>query len=412
MRINNLAKGIAMILLMIFFINTASAMGIGPALNVVDFTPSVEKELSFRIVNNENKDMKVAVYPQGELAEYIKLEKSIVEIKASESEKIIKYKVAFPEKLEPGTRTADILVLEIPTEETVLVLGNKTVIFNEQQSMVKATISLIHQLIVTVPYPDKYVNGKVYISKANVNETVTFTVSLFNLGKQDVRKAKAVIVIKAPTGEELAVIKTDEISLNSLAESKLVGYWTANAGNGNYYAEVIVDYDGKTFIMAKDFSVGDLRIEIESLEVDNFRLGTIAKFDVLLRSRWNEKIPNVYADLQVIDSSGNKMADFKTNIVNLDQKSIGEVSGLWDTAGVEVGRYDVNVKVNYGGKTAEKLFQTVVSIDKIEVQGSLTGQAISARNTKRDSILILIVAILIAINIGWFVYFKKIRKNK
>jgi hypothetical protein len=412
MRKINIIKGIVMILILLYIVDISHAMGIGPALNIIDFAPNSQQELSFRIVNNENKEMKVAIYPQGELAEYIKLEKNIVEIKASESEKEIKYKVMLPEKLNPGSRAADLLVVELPVEETVLILGNKTVIFNEQESMIKATVSLIHQLIVNVPYPKKYVSGKLYIDKANVNETVTFTISLFNIGKESVKKAKAVIVIKAPTGEEIAVIKTNEISLNAQDESKLAGYWTANVGNGNYYAEVIADYDGETFILAKDFSIGDLRIEIEDLKVDNFRLGTIAKFDVLLRSRWNERIPNIYADMQVIDKSGNTMADFKTNIVNLEPKSIGEVSGVWDTAGVEVGKYDVNVKVNYGNKTAEKLFQTIVSVDKIEVQESLTGQVISGKNTKRDSILILIVLILIGINIGWFVYFKRIKKNK
>jgi hypothetical protein len=187
--------------------------------------------------------------------------------------------------------------------------------------------------------------------------------------------------------------------------------WTANVGEGNYYAEVVVEYDGETFILNKNFFIGDLKIEIDELKVDNFKLGTIAKFDILLRSKWNEEIPNVYANMQVMDKSGNVLTDFKTSNVNIKPKSTATVSGYWDTSNVKVGDYDINVKAIYGNKTTERLFKTVVSIDKIEVQEALTGQVISRKTSMRDSLLVIIVVILIAINIGWFVFFRR-KKSK
>jgi hypothetical protein len=423
---NKTIKGIVMILIVlaVFFVtlNSSHAIGLAPSRNVIDFTPNLEQELTFRVINTENKDMTLAVYSQEELGKYIELEQNIVEIKSSESEKEIKYKINLPDKLEPGSRKANLVVVEIPKEKSELVVVNmpdndSTLVlansehFEEQESMVSAQVVLIHQLRVNVPYPGKYIQGKVYIDEVNVNETATFTLSLFNQGKETISKAKATIVIKGPTNDEIAVVRTNEISLNPQQEAKVAAYWSADVGEGNYYAEVIVEYDEEILLLSKSFKVGSLKIEIDALKVDNFKLGTIAKFDILLRSKWNDEIPDVYANMQVIDKAGITLTDFKTSSVNIKAKGTATVSGYWDTSNVKVGDYDVNVKLNYGNKTAEKLFQTVVSIDRIEVQQALTGQAISGKNSMRDSLLVILVIILVVVNIISFMWRRRKRDS-
>ena len=401
-------KIILYIVMMVLLVSFASALGLAPSRNVIDFTPNLEKELSFRIMNTEHEDLKLAVYPRGELAEYIELEKNIVILKADEEEVVVKYTVKLPKELEPGLRGAEILVIPIPEEKQVILTDEEAVIFDQQKGVVAAKVALMHQLRVNVPYPGKYLNGQLYISEANVNETVAFTISLFNLGKEDINKIKATIIVKGPTNEEIAVIRTEEISLVSQDESKIVGLWKANVGSGKYVAEAVVDYDGKTFLLSKVFYVGNLMIEIERLKVDNFRLGTIAKFDILLRSKWNEPIPNVFANMQVIDKSGTLLTDFKTAAIEMQPYQTAEIYGYWDTQNVQPGEYDVNVKVNYLDKVTEKLFETVVSFDSIDVKQALAGRVIGGeRKLISDSVLVLIVLILIGINIGWFIYFKK-----
>jgi len=402
-------KLIIYVLLMVLLVSFVNAMGIAPSKNVVDFKPNLKQELSFRIINTEHENLRLAVYPKGELAQYVKLDNSIITINSTQEEAVITYSVNLPAELEPGLRGADIIVIPIPEEKTVVLTEEgEAVVFDQQQGIIAAKIALMHQFRVNVPYPGKYLTGQLYVSEANVNETVAFTISLFSLGKENINKVKATIIVKGPTNDEIAVIRTDEISIASNAESKLVGLWNANTGAGKYYVEAVVDYDGKTFLLNKVFNVGYLKIEIEELKVENFRLGTIAKFDILLRSKWNEPIPNVFANMQVIDKSGNLLTDFKTSSVDMQPYQTAEVSGYWDTQNVQPGEYDVNVKANYLGKTTEKLFETVVSFDSIDVKQALAGRVVGGeRKLISDSVLVLIVLILIAINIGWFVYFKR-----
>jgi len=401
---NKIIIYIVMVVLLVSFVN---AIGLAPSRNVVDFKPNLQKELSFRIINSENEDLRLAIYPRGELAEYVKLDKNIVTLNANEDEALISYKVELPKELEPGLRQGDILVIPIPKESTIVVTEEGAVVFDQQQGIVSAKIALIHQLRVNVPYPGRYLTGQLHISQANVNETAAFTISLFNLGKEDIEKIKATIIVKGPTNEEIAVIRTEEISINSQDESKLVGVWKANVGSGKYYAEAIVEYDGKTFLLSKVFYIGHQKIEIEGLRVDDFRLGTIAKFDILLRSKWNEPIPNVFANLQVIDKAGTILTDFKTSSIDMRPYQTAEVSGYWDTQNVQPGEYDVNVKVNYLDQVTEKLFETVVSFDRIDVKQAIAGRVVAGERIISDSVLVLIVLILIVINIGWFIYFKK-----
>ena len=392
---------------MVLLVSIVNAIGLAPSRNVLDFKPNLQKELSFRIINSENEDLRLAIYPRGELAEYVSLEKNIVTLAANEDEALISYKVKLPKDLEPGLRQADILVIPIPKESTIVVTEEGAVVFDQQQGIVSAKIALIHQLRVNVPYPGRYLTGQLHVSEANVNETAAFTISLFNLGKENIEKIKATIIVKGPTNEEIAVIRTEEISIDSQDESKLVGLWKANVGSGKYYAEAIVEYDGKTFLLSKVFYIGHQKIEIGWLKVDDFRLGTIAKFDILLRSKWNEPIPNVFANLQVIDKAGTILTDFKTSSIDMQPYQTAEVSGYWDTQNVQPGEYDVNVKVNYLDKVTEKLFETVVSFDRIDVKEALAGRVVAGERIISDSVLVLIVLILIVINIGWFIYFKK-----
>ncbi len=401
---NKIIMYIVMMVLLVSFVN---AIGLAPSRNVLDFKPNLQKELSFRIINSENEDLRLAIYPRGELAEYVSLEKNIVTLNANEDEALISYKVKLPKELEPGLRQADILVIPIPQESTIVVTEEGAVVFDQQQGIVSAKIALIHQLRVNVPYPGRYLTGQLHISEANVNETAAFTISLFNLGKEDIEKIKATIIVKGPTNEEIAVIRTEETSIASQKESKLVGVWKANVGSGKYYAEAIVEYDGKTFLLSKVFYIGHQKIEIEGLRVDDFRLGTIAKFDILLRSKWNEPIPNVFANLQVIDKAGTILTDFKTSSIDMQPYQTAEISGYWDTQNVQPGEYDVNVKAHYLDQVTEKLFETVVSFDRIDVKEALAGRVVAGERIISDSVLVLIVLILIGINIGWFIYFKK-----
>jgi hypothetical protein len=121
--------------------------------------------------------------------------------------------------------------------------------------------------------------------------------------------------------------------------------------------------------------------------------------------------------MQILDQKGNKVDEIKTNTYSLEPYGEETVSGYWDTQGVLVGEYDINVIVNYQGKTSEKLFETVVGADSILTKetGSLSAQVVGSEEKPSDtkvSFLTIIVLVLIAVNVGVFLYFKKFMKNR
>ena len=105
------------------------------------------------------------------------------------------------------------------------------------------------------------------------------------------------------------------------------------------------------------------------------------------------------------------IADFKTN--EIDMPALGEetISGYWDTKGINVGEYELNVRVHYGTKTKEEMIVFEIFLDNIQFRGFGTGYATNVGGGEGQyTLLIILIIILIIINVGWFVYFKFMKK--
>lgn len=384
-----------------------NALGVAPSRKIVEYSPG-EQSYTIRIVNNENKDMRVMVYFQGELAEYASIAQNIITVNSNEPEKSVTYNVNIPAGLTPGTKKLDVMMLELGANiDTEKIDLDKTMIFS--------TVLIVHQLRVNVPYPGVFAEGVLYISEADVNETMTFTVNVLNKGTSQIKDVNGELVIYGPTNEEVRRIKSSSIaSIESGQAEKIVVNMLTDINPGLYTAEFIVNYNDKQFVLRENFRIGSQLIDIEGIRVENFKLGTIAKFDVDLLNKWNQPISSVYADMKVLNSQSIEIAAFKTAPADLKQLSHGTITGYWDTREVDIGSYDIKVVLHYEEKTIEKIFKTVVGIDSITLQDpSLSGQVISSEGGgNKLSLLYILVIISIVFNIGLFVYFKFMRKKK
>jgi hypothetical protein len=382
------------------------ALGVAPSRKIVDYA-SGEQSYDIRIVNNENKNMRVMIYFQGELAEYASIDKNIIQVTSDESEKVVRYKINIPTGLSPGTKKLDVMMLELGENiDTDKIDLDKTMIFS--------TVLIVHQLRVNVPYPGVFADGVLYISEANVNDTLTFTVNVLNKGTEQIKNINGEVVIRGPTNEEIRRVQSGTItSIDAGQAEKLAINTIADMNPGLYTAEFIVNYNDKQFVLRDDFRVGSQSIDIESIRVENFKLGTIAKFDVDLLNKWNQPVSSVYADMKVLNDQSVEVASFRTAPIDLMQLSRGTITGYWDTRGVDVGTYDIKVILNYDGASIEKIFKTVVGIDSIKLQdSSLSGQVISSQGEgNKLSLLYILVIISIVFNIGLFMYFKFMRKK-
>jgi len=397
---------LSVLLALVVFINSAgyaSALGVTPGRTTIDFEPGLEKTPSFTILNDEHKAFNAYVYVEGELKDYITLDQYYIGFEASDDLKGFTYKVELPERLSPGDHWGKIVVLEQPSGLQDL----------EGKMQVTGTVAVVHQLRVKVPRQGKYAQLYFSIQEAEPNETVKFYVQIDNMGKEDIIDAKATIEIVGPNNERLATLKAGSVSIKSMEGGKLVAYWKADVKPGEYYATAIVSYDEETRRLGKNFQVGRMFIDVLDVSVKNFRLGGIAKFDILAESMWNKPISGVYADMTVKDIYGRRIANFKSAVADIEAHAKTDLYAYWDTEGVVEGNYNSSLTLHYSGFATEKNLITHVSLNAIrtEIVGVSVG-AVTAEAPEPEQYtitLLLAILIIIAINLGWFLYSRKRR---
>ena len=141
--VNMLTIMFIMLMMLLILISDVSAIGITPGRKTVNYIPSLNSEVEFSVLNTENKDMNIAFNVKGDLAEYINITEDVISFSSSESGKDFIYNIQLPEELEPGLHTADVAAVELPPD------------IDDLGMIVKATVSVVTQLQIYVPYPGK-----------------------------------------------------------------------------------------------------------------------------------------------------------------------------------------------------------------------------------------------------------------
>jgi len=389
-----------MVLSIIILIPKASAIGIVPGRTTLDFSPELEHEVEFSVINNEQKDMNIALSVQGELADYIKLKYNDkdLEFLSSVESKSLTYKVKLPKNLEPGLHTAEIVALEIPKA-------------NEKGTFVGATVAVVSQLHVYVACSGKCVDVDLNVLDAEQNSTAKFIVPVINRGKQKINEARAVIDIYSQ-GNKVGGVETDKLPIEPGARAELTGNWFVDVGRGDYKARITLYYDGEVKTIEKDFSVGKSMLEVERVWVSDFQLGGIAKFRILVQNRWNEELKQVYANL-LIYNRNEVMSDLKSASENIPSQAQKELLVYWDTAGVTEGEYNGKLMVKYSGKSTDRELVLKVNPDSLDVLGAGYVVSSQAAGVSVKTIVIIVVILLVLSNVAWFVFLRRfIGKNK
>lgn len=380
----------------IVLVASVTAFGVAPSRELISYDTQ-EHTFTVRVLNNDNIKNKVAIYLNGELAEYAKLETNILTIEGGD--KSFKYTIKLPEGLTSGQKTLDVLVAQLPDESAT------------EEHPVNAGLVALHQLKVDIPYPGQFADGKLYVSSSKKGEPLTFTVSLTNKGKEEL-DATVDIIIKGPTNEQIQRFNLGNKKIGVASQSKIEGQIINDLNPGEYVAEAIVQYGRETKVLSKTFYSGDMIVDINSVQAKDFRLGSVAKFDIEIENKWNQPL-DVYADMTVLDSNGDEVNTYKTGTTTINALAREIINAYWDTEGLAVGNYNIKVALNYAGKTNERVVGIVVGINSIQVNDGLSGNVIGQEITTKDNkynIVIILLIILVVINIGWFVYFKFMRK--
>jgi len=309
------------------YVLAGTSLGVVPGILEVNFEPNLETSCNF-MVKSSVED--VIGFKEGELSKYVEVPEEKMKVEPGQwtpMSCIIK----FPDDIEPGVHEVFVGIKE----------------YVPPGGMVGAVAKTKMLLLLRKPYPGKYLEGDFYTTHVNVNEDVSFTINLVNRGTESVNDVYADIDIFE--GEE----KIDSITTNHISIEKggqLKAKWKTGQA-GNYGAKAKIYYDGSSFELTNWFSVGELLIKIVNISDAEVKKGEIAKFEVRLKSFWNEVIGGVYGELVLSSEQLTKKG--RTEALDLGAWSEETISGYLETDGLEIGEYDIDVKMYYSNKTVE-----------------------------------------------------------
>ena len=405
-KINKLGIALILTLFTLMLAKDAIALGISPGKKTIDFEPNLEKDITLTVFNSEHRDFTAAIFARGELGNYIELQEAKLKFSSEDGEKSFNYKIKLPEKIDkPGQHYADIVVREISGAE------------EGKDIVIGALVAVVSQLEVKVPFPGKYATANLDVENAKPNEEVKFFIRVNNLGEEDIGNARAKITIFDKKNKEVAQITTDGIPINSKERKELTAKWTANVSLGDYKAVAAVGYDGLETTAEVNFIIGDFFLKPLDISVKNFKLGQIAKFNILTENPANREIKDAAAQLLLFDENENKIMDIKTAPIEIEALGRKELIAYWDTENIKEGNYMGKIILSYEGKTAERQIRTAVKENEIKTEIiGITAFAVDVPETEskpdKGILWTIIIIVLILSNIAWLIYYKKFRKRE
>jgi len=387
----------------LFLVNAVYALGVTPARTTIDFEPGLKKAVEFEVLNSEGKDIKLnAMVVNGELDGYIYLPVKEMFISANEKSKKFNYEINLPGSLSPGLHKGEILIIESSGESDL------------SQTQVLATLAVVTQLHVYVPYPGKYANADMVVYNANQGENVLFVFPVVSAGEFDLTSVRANVDIFNSMGEKVDSFTTLTIRVPSGEKKEIVYEWKADVPIGNYRATAGLIYDEGIVNLERQFTVGSRELELKEINVNNFKLGEIAKLEMLVENKWSEAISGVYIETKIKKDNGDIVSMFQSPSQSIEALSKQIFSSYWDTAGVKEGTYETEISINYADKSSKNNLKFKVEKDELVVLG--LGYVVSEDSGgSKDTlviVLVIVVVVLVLVNLLWFLIIRKRLKKK
>ena len=350
-------RSFACAFLILLTISFSSALGITPAIIEYNFEPGRVDTFNLHIYSGKRM---INVYPEGELAKYVTLSQTTLDRGGD-----VLVTLTMPEKMETPGRNKFYIVAEEAAPQDQFV-GTSV--------RVKATIAI------WVPYPGKYIDSSLSIPNVNVGERIPVELKVINRGTENLTIDSTIEITRGDGSIiEPARMDFDSVELNTANEYNFRRFLDSSilgpSGEGDYIAQARIDYSGLKKQVNATFRVGSLDITITNT-TSMIKRENINPFFIDVKSNWNGKIEEVYADVKIY--KGNYSLAFRTPPVDIDPWGEKRITGYFDGSALKNGEYDVEIKINYAGKiyyAARKL--TVSGASGFERWGIIAGIIIS-----------------------------------
>ncbi len=369
---------IILCILSLLVLNLVNAIGISPSRVTINFEPNLQETYNYNVINWEYPT-EIKFYVKGELAEYINLPETTTSLKKNEI-KTFNIEINLPSEIEkPGLYDTRIGVVEYTDSLKGATVG--------------AVTGVESQFVILVPYPGKYITASLEIDNTNVNKETDILINVQNLGQEDLNQVNAQITIYDTNGSIVTKLNSNTISIKSKESGSLSTTWIpTNIGAGQYLAKAIIAFDGESSETERYFQIGDLLMEIMDISPLIFNQGEINKIEIKLKSLWNEKISDIYAELIILDQNS-EIVSVKTETIEVNPWVEKKIYGYLDFEDITEGEYILKTILHFSDKTIEKEV-------KIQV----------VKNNLIFFIIIIIVIILLILTILIYVIWRKKKK--
>jgi len=377
----NWKKIVLWTMVFVLCLNTVLALGIRPVKTQIQFQP--EYNGAVKVVNNDHTYLQVVIYAEGELEEYIKISETELVLEPDEEFKSIGFKIDITDELPPGLRTGRIIVEEKISSVTIA------------GSYVSGSLKMAHKIEVQVPYPDKYIEVQIDIQEEQEGVDISTTVK--NIGASDIDQVKPVIEIYSGS-EKISTFEATPTSLSVLEESNFNTFvQKAELGQGVYTVNSRISFDGNSLELAKTFAIGEPLLRILNYEkyvVEN----KINEFPIEVKNDWNSIIKDAKIELFFL-KGGNEVSKETTYSFDIGPYEGKRVQSYFDTTGLEVGQYDVNMLIHHGNKTDIERHELSI-ITQEEYDKRLGGDALMYIVVALAAAVVLILGVLLYVIIG------------
>jgi hypothetical protein len=377
--------------LMLIAMPTIKAIGISPGRTLVNFEPGKEGVINFEVVNDEHKKMDVMIAPRGDADIEIYYNGNpltgAVVFEENEPEKKFQYRFKLPQEMLPGLHETSITAIELPQE-------------SGKGIYVSASAGVATEFAVQKLYPGSYLGLDFNIAEGDAGGTTKFIVSASNLGEQAVKSAHAQIDI-FDSGKKIKSLQTETGGIGSRERKDFTAEWKPEK-EGKYTAKATMFFDGNSTEIEKSFDIGSAKLELLGINADEFKLGDIAKLELLVGNRWNEQLDNVYAELSIPGKAG-----IKSSFESIPALSNATLTIYWDTKGVKPGDYDGKLILHYANKQFEKDIRLHLEESSIRIETMGIAATISSERAYRAIFTFAGLAIAI---IALILYLRKRKK--
>ncbi len=218
---------------------------------------------------------------------------------------------------------------------------------------IKVTTSISVPIKIYIPYPGKAVDLAFRASDVEVGQKSDVALTVQSRGTEILDSVSATVDIYA---QDQKMTSLPSKSISGLESQKLeVISWkldTKNLPAGEYKAVAHVDYDGAKKETDTLFRVGNEEVTVTNA-TDELEVGAIRKYDVRVKSYWNNPIEAVYADIQLTRGSYISEVVRTPSIESLMPWTDDVLHSFIDTSGMEPGFYKSKITLHYSSHTNE-----------------------------------------------------------